>query len=320
MSRLIHVLSACFVAVAMVACAAAPAAQAPPAAPATEVPTAAPAGIQITDALGRQVSLPATAQRIVSLAPSATEILFAVGAGPQVVGDTSYCNYPPEADALPEIGGFSAKTISIESIVALSPDLVIGGSTAQASVADALEAVGIPTLIFDPTTFEDVYSNIQQVGYVTGHAQDAAAVVSSMQDRIAAVQAKVAGIPTDQRPSVFYEVFDEPLMSAGPGTFIGQMIGMAGATSIFADATEAYPQVSAEAVVDRDPAVIVGPSSHGDKLTPDQVSARPGWANISAVRAGRIYLIDGDMASRPGPRLADVLDALVAALYPEQFK
>ncbi|MBX0328241.1 cobalamin-binding protein [Oscillochloris sp. ZM17-4] len=324
MSRMTRAISACLVALALAACAAAPAAQPPAAAP-TSAPTAepaaaAPASIQITDALGRQVSLPAAAQRIVSLAPSVTETLFAVGAGPQVVGDTSYCDYPPDADALPEIGGFSAKTISVESIVALSPDLVIGGSAAQAPVAEALAAVGIPTLIFEPKTFEDVYSNIQQIGYVTGHVADAEAVVTTMRERVAKVEATVAGIPAEQRPTVFYEVFDEPLMSAGPGTFIGQMIGLTGAASIFADATEDYPQVSAEAVIDRDPAVILGPSSHGDKLTAEQVAARPGWENIGAVRAGRIYLIDGNMVSRAGPRLADALEAMAAALYPEQPK
>jgi iron complex transport system substrate-binding protein len=331
MKRLIQIIAPGLIALALTACAAAPAAQAPTAAPAaaTPAPTGAPATatpapaattIQIIDSLGRQVSLPGSAKRVVSLAPSVTEILFTVGAGPQVVGDTKYCNYPPEADKLPEIGGFAAKTISVEAIVALNPDLVIGGSTSQASVAEALVALGIPTLIFDPATFDNVYTNITQIGEVTGHTQEAAGVVGKMRERIAAVQAKVANIPADQRPAIFYEVFDEPLMSAGPHTFIGQMITLVGATNIFGDSSEDYPQVSAEAILQRDPAVIVGPSSHGDKLTTALVAARPGWEKIRAVRDGRVYLLDGDMVSRPGPRLADSLDALAAALYPEQFK
>ncbi|MEI7772640.1 MAG: cobalamin-binding protein [Chloroflexales bacterium] len=311
MNRSIRTAAALLIALTLTACAAAPAAPPPTAVPPTAAPT-------ITDALGRQVAVPATAKRVISLAPSVTETLFAIGAGPQVVGDTKYCNYPPEADALPEIGGFSAKTISIESIVALKPDLVIGGSVAQASVAEALEKAGIPTLIFEPKTFEEVYSHIEQLGYLTGRTDAAAAVVKQMRDRVAAVQQRVAGIPAGQRPSVFYEVFDEPLMTAGPGTFIGQMLGLAGATSIFADATEDYPQVSAEAIVSRDPAVIVGPSTHGDKLTPALVAARPGWDKIRAVRDGKVYLLDGDMVSRPGPRLANALEALANALYPGQ--
>lgn len=313
-------------ALALAACSSAPAAVAPTAeatsaatAEATSVPTAEAAPIQITDALGREITLAAPGQRIVSLAPSITEILFAVGAGPQVVGDTQYCNYPPEADALPEIGGFSAKTISIESIVALNPDLVIAGSTAQASVAEALAPMGIPTIIFEPKSFEDVYVNISQVGLATGHSAEAEALVAQMQARVAAVEATVATIPAEQRPSLFYEVFDEPLLSAGPNTFIGQMITLVGATNIFADTTEEYPVVSAEAIVDRNPDAIVGPNSHGDKLTPEQLALRPGWERINAVQNKRIYLLDGDMASRAGPRLVDVLESLAAMLYPEQF-
>jgi iron complex transport system substrate-binding protein len=315
MNRSIQITAALLIALALSACAAAPAAQAPTSPPPTAAPTATP---MITDALGRQVAIPAPVKRIVSIAPSITEALFAIGAGPQVVGDTKYCNYPPEADALPKIGGFTPDTISVESIVALSPDLVIGGSKVQAPVAEALAKLKIPALIFDPKTFEEVYSNIEQLGALTGRADAAGAVVANMRARVAAVQQRVAKIPTDKRPTIFYEVFDAPLMTAGPSTFIGQMIGLAGATSIFADTSEEYPQVSAEAIVTRDPAVIVGPSSHGDKLTPAQVAARPGWEKIRAVRDGRIYLLNEDIVSRPGPRLADALEALADALYAGQ--
>ncbi len=309
---------------ALVACSPAPVAPAPtatlePTTPVAEAPTSEPAGIQITDARGQEITLAAPGQRIVSLAPSITEILFAVGAGSQVVANTQYCNYPPEADALPEIGGFSAKTISIESIVALDPDLVIGGSTAQTTVAEALAPMGIPTLIFEPKSFEDVYANIAMVGLATGHSAEAEALVAEMQARVAAVEAVVAEIPAEQRPSIFYEVFDEPLLSAGPNTFIGQMMTLVGATNIFADTNEEYPVVSAEAIVDRNPDVIVGPDSHGDKLTPEQLALRPGWERINAVQNERIYLLDGDMASRAGPRLVDVLESLAKILYPENF-
>ncbi|NTW02193.1 MAG: cobalamin-binding protein [Oscillochloris sp.] len=333
MSRFIYRFSLCLLALVLGACAAGPASQAPTNPALTEVSTVAEsdevpiapmatsiASIEMTDALGRQVAIPANIERVVSLAPSITEILYAVGAGSQVVADTSYCNYPAEADALPEIGGFSSQTISIESIVALNPDLVIGGSAEQIQVAESLAAVGIPTLIFDPKTFDDVYRNIGQIGVVTRHAGTASTVVAAMRQRIAAVQQKAAAISADQRPSVFYEVFDEPLLTAGPGTFIGQMLDLVGATNIFADATDDYPQVSTEAIVDRDPTVIVGPSSHGDKLTAELVAARPGWEKIRAVQDGRIYLLDGDMVSRPGPRLVDSLEDLAAALYPEQFR
>lgn len=314
------------------ACGAAPTAQSPLA---TSLPTSAPApqptaltaptapesvAPTFTDALGNSVTLKAAPQRIVSIAPSATEILFAVGAGGQVVGDTQFCNYPPEADKLPKIGGFSAETISIEKIVDLAPDLVIAGSASQRAVAEALAQAKIPTLLLDPRTFEEVYANIAQVGAVSGHGAQATQVVEQMRQRVDAVKATIATVPADKRPTLFWEVYDEPLMSAGPHTFIGQMIELAGAKSIFADATEDYPQVSAEVIVARNPQVILGPDAHGGKLTAEQLAARPGWAQIDAVQNKRVYVLDGDTTSRPGPRLVEALEDLARTLYPALYR
>jgi iron complex transport system substrate-binding protein len=290
---------------------------APPAA--TTAVASSSGTLTVVDSLGRRVSFREAPRRIVSLAPSVTELLFAIGAGPQVVGDTKYCNYPSAAVALPKIGGYTAKTISVEAVVNLTPDLVIAGTASQKPVVEALEKLGIPVLVSAPDSFEAVYASIEQIGEVTNHAQDAAALVAQMRGRVAVVTAKVATVPADRRPSVFWEVFDEPLTTAGPHAFIGQMIQLAGATNIFSDAREDYPQVNAEAVVERNPDVILGPTTQSAKLTPDLVAQRPGWATIKAVRDGRVYLLDGDMSSRPGPRLVDALEALAKALYPELF-
>jgi iron complex transport system substrate-binding protein len=276
--------------------------------------------LTFTDSLSRSVSLSTPPRRIVSLAPSVTEILFAVGAGPQVVGDTKYCNYPPEADSLPEIGGFSAKTISIEAIVDLTPDLVIAGTASQRSVVEALEKLSIPVIVSAPKSIDAVYRSIEQIGAISGHAQDAASVVAKMRARMGAVTARIMTVPTDQRPTIFWEVFDEPLTTAGPHTLIGQLIERAGATNVFADTSEDYPQVGTEVVVDRDPTVILGATTQRAKLTPEQIAQRSGWANIAAVRNRRVYLLDGDIMSRHGPRLADALEALAKVLYPEQFQ
>jgi iron complex transport system substrate-binding protein len=294
----------------------------PTALPAATESTAVPAASAertVSDTLGREVTLNGVPTRIVSLAPSVTEILFAIGAGPQVVGVTTFCNFPPEADALPEVGGFSVSTISIESIVDLQPELVIAGAASQLAVAEALEPLGIPTMIMTPDDLEGVFANIEQLGTITGNEDQAAATLAEMRARIDAVAATVADIPAEERPSVFWEVFDEPLMTAGPNTFIGQLLDIAGTENIFADASEDYPQISAEAIVERNPAVIMGSDTHAEKLTPELVAARPGWIEIAAVRDGRIYLINGDISSRPGPRLADALEAIVRALYPEYF-
>jgi iron complex transport system substrate-binding protein len=281
--------------------------------------TATVGTLAIVDSLGRSVSFAETPRRIVSLAPSITEILFAVGAGAQVVGDTKYCNYPPEANALPKIGGYTAKTINVEAVVDLTPDLVIAGTASQKPVVEALEELGIRVLVSAPDSFETVYTSIEQIGLVTNHASAAAALVAQMRTRVDAVAARVAAVPAEQRLSVFWEVFDEPLTTAGPHTFVGQIIELAGATNIFADTDQNYPQVSAEEVVERNPAAIVGPTTQSAKLTSALLAQRPGWANIKALHDGRVYLVDSDTSSRPGPRLVDALESLARALYPELF-
>lgn len=344
--RIRHLTLLAALAIALAACGTAPAAQSPTAAPPTAAPPTAPAPtipaptaapptaaptvvptsaattgpISVTDDLGRTVTLEAVPQRIVSLAPSVTEILFAVGAGPQVVGTTSFCDFPPEAADLPEIGGFSASSISVEAIVGLEPELVIAGSARQQPIAEQLAQLGIPVVVLAPDSFDAVYSSILQVGTLSGTSDQAAQVVAAMQARVTAVTDVVATIPADSRPSVYWEVTDEPLMAAGPNNFIDQMIGLVGATNIFADASEAYPQINAETVFERDPQVILGPDSHGAALTLEAITARPGWADVQAVRDGRVYILDGNIVSRPGPRLADALELLAATLYPDSFQ
>jgi iron complex transport system substrate-binding protein len=274
----------------------------------------------ITDGASREVTIDAAPTRIVSLSPSNTEILFAVGAGTLVVGDTEYCDYPAEAVGLQKVGGFSADSISIETIVSLKPDLVLADSSGQESVISALEQANIKVIAVNASSFEDVYANIEMVGKITNHEDDAVAVVEGMKSRVSVVAEKIANVLQENHPTVFWEIWDEPLMIAGSGTFIGQMLVMAGGVNIFGDLSEDYPQVSAEEVITRNPAVILGPDSHGDKLIAEQLAARPGWDQIDAVRNNKIFLIDGNTSSRPGPRLVDALDSIAKALYPDLFK
>jgi iron complex transport system substrate-binding protein len=319
--------------IALSACGATPTAQQRPAS--TVAPTLTPTGIptaalaspvatkeeaiSVTDDLGRTITRNAVPQRIVSLAPSVTEILFAVGAGSQVVGVTQFCNYPPEADALPEIGGFSVKSLSVETIIGLEPDLVIAGTASQKAVAEQLEPLDIPVVVLAPDSFDGVYANILQIGTLTGRSAGAEQVVAATRMRVAAITERVASIPAAERPTVYWEAFNDPLTTTGPRTFIGQMIELVGATNIFADASESYPQISAEAIFERDPQVILGPDNQDELLTVEGVGKRPGWADIQAVRDGRVYTLNRDIVSRPGPRLADALAALATVLYPELF-
>jgi iron complex transport system substrate-binding protein len=274
--------------------------------------------LTVTDDLDRQVTVKARPERIVSLLPSNTEILFAVGAGPQVVGVTSYCNYPPEATSRPQIGGITNQAISVETIVSLEPDLVLA-SGSQNELIPILAETGLAVIALEPATFEDIQANIDLVGQVTGHADQANGIVGDMRRRAEAVQAKIATIPENERPTVFYEVWDEPLMTAGPRTYIGQMIELAGGRNIFAGVDQDWPQVSAELIVSRNPAVILGPESHAEALAAEQIIARPSWSSIAAVQNNRIYLLDSDMVSRPGPRLINILEEIARDLYPDLF-
>lgn len=282
---------------------------------------AAPAasGPTLTDDMGREVAIPASVERVVSLAPSVTESLYAIGAGDKVVGRSSFDNYPPEVVDVPEIGGFVAEDFSVEAIVALEPDIVIGGSDLQAPLADALEAASVPFFVFHPATFEDVYHMIETLGTITGHADGAATVVDDMQTRLAAVEAVVSDVPADERPTVFYEVWDEPLITAGPNTFIGQMIVHAGGRDIFSDVPDQYPTISAEVVIERQPQVIFGPQTHAEALTIEAISVRPGWADLPAVANGAIYFLDDDTVSRNGPRIIDAVESMATYLYPDLF-
>ncbi len=285
----------------------------------TQTPARAAFPVTVTDVLGRNVTVPSLPDRIISLAPSNTEVLFAVGAGNLVVGVTSYDNYPPETLTRDKVGGFYANSISVEKIVNLKPALVFSAGKAQVSLIPLLEQAGIRVVALDPSTFEEVYDNIALVGRLTGHSEEADRVVAQMKDRVAAIREKTASVPKEKRATVFYEVWNEPLMTAGPSTFIGQMIDLAGGVNIFSDVTTQYPQVSTEEVIMRNPSVILGPDTHGDKLTPEQVAQRPGWGQIDAVKNGNVHLVNGDIVSRPGPRLADALEAIAKAIYPNLF-
>jgi iron complex transport system substrate-binding protein len=272
----------------------------------------------ISDDLGRQVTLTAKPERIISLLPSNTEILFAVGAGDQVIGVTSYCNYPPEAATRQQIGGITVQSISVETVIALEPDLILA-TQAQTELIDTLAEIGLTVITLHPRTLDDIYANIELVGRVTGHADQATTLAADLRRRAETVQSTSATIPDNERLRVFYEVWHDPLITAGPHTVIGQVIELAGGDNIFADVNEDWPQVSPEVIVTRNPAVILGPDSHGDVLTGEKIAGRPGWANIDAVQNGRVYLFDGDAISRPGPRIIDMLEEIARDLYPDRF-
>lgn len=292
------------------------AACAPQAAPATE-----PAGgdLTFTDSLGRQVRLNGPAQRVVSLAPSNTEILFAIGAGGQVVGRDQASDFPEEAKAVTDIGS-TFDDLNAELIVSLNPDLVLAAEINNPEQVKQLEDLGLTVYYLkNPLTLEGMYENLEIVAQLTGHSEEAAALVESLKERVAAVDEKIA--PISSRFSVFYELdATDPAKpyTAGKGTFITQLIERAGGYNIAAD-LDSYPQLSLEQVVEADPAfIILGDARYG--ITAESIAERPGWGNLSAVKNGNVLPFNDDLVSRPGPRLVDALEELAKLLRPGLFE
>jgi iron complex transport system substrate-binding protein len=282
-------------------------------------PTSAPATLTFTDGLGRDIKLDGPAQRIISMAPSNTEILFAIGAGDQVIGRDQLSDYPEEAKNADDIGS-TFEALNTELIVSLEPDLVLAAEINTAEQVNQLEDLGLTVYYLkNPLTLEEMYGNIETVAQLTGHEAEAAALVESLKARVAAVDEKIA--PISFRPSVFYELdATDPAkpFTAGKGTFITQLIERAGGYNIASD-LEDYPQMSLEQVVAADPAfIILGDARYG--ISPESVAQRPGWENLTAVKNGNVLPFNDDLVSRPGPRLVDALEELAKLLRPELFE
>ena len=291
------------------------------AAPAPPQPTVTPIPelLVLIDSLGREVELPKEVNRIVSLSPSNTEILFALGLDDQVVGVTKSCDYPEEAKEKVQIGGFSAKTMSVEKIVSLKADLVLSAGETHEPVIDELSKLGVTVFAVAPENAIEVPAAIETVGRITNKEKAAKDLVAGMRKRIEAVQSRVKDIPVEERPKVFWEVWDEPLMTAGPNTLVGSIIAVAGGVNIFADLTERYPQISAEAVVKRHPDVILAPETHGAGVTWEKLKERPGWDTLDAVNEGRVFTIEDGLVSRSSPRVVEGIEAVARVLHPALF-
>lgn len=285
----------------------------------TPAPTATPAPastfpITVEDAVGNTVTIDAEPERIISLAPGHTETLYALGLGDRVVGVTEYCNYPPEATEKPMVGGFS--NIDLEQVVGLEPDLVLATSMHVAETVPALQEHGVTVFVADPQTVLEVLETTRTIGQITGQDEAAKVLIARMQERIDAVQETIGDAP---RPKVFWELGPE-LYTAGPGSFLNDLILVAGGENVAADADSPWPQLSMEAIVLKDPDVVVL-ADHNYGETAEMVKERPGWEDIAAVREGRIIEItNDDIVSRPGPRIVEGLEFLAQAFHPDLFE
>jgi iron complex transport system substrate-binding protein len=327
----------------LAACAPSPAPTAPPTAKATEVPatvaatqvptiaptevptqpppteTPAPVSISVVDGRGKTITLAQPAQRILSLAASNTELLFAVGAGAQMVGREDTSDFPAEAQDVASIGSTYGQ-LNTEAIVALKPDLILVADINSAEHIKALEDLKLTVfLLSNPTDFDGLYKNVETVGTLTGHATEAETLNASLKARVDAVLAKTQ---TATPVKVFYELDGtDPLKpwTANNDTFVGVLMQLAGGDNAGGALTEPYAQISSEELVKQNPAIILlGDAAYG--TTPEMVAQRTGWQKLTAVKNNQIFAFDDNLVSRPGPRLVDGLEQLAKLLHPELFK
>jgi len=299
----------------------------PPAATLAATNTAVPAtttttgAITLTDSLSRTVTLAGPAKHVVSLAPSNTEILYALGAGAAVAGRDDYSDFPPEATQVPSIGN-EYPHVNAEAIVALHPDLVLAAGVTSSDDVAALAKLGLTVYATGiDGSLNDIYHDIENLGALVGKTDAAKTLVASMRARVDAVKTKAATVST--HPIVFYELdATDPAKpwTAGPGSFVDQLLTLAGGTNAGNIAKDQYAQLSLEQLVSQNPDIIVLGSANFGGQTPELVAARPGWQDIKAVKNHAVYTFDDNLVSRPGPRVVDGLEKLAALLHPETFK
>lgn len=282
------------------------------------------AAITLTDALGRSVTLPSPAQKIVSLAPSTTEILYAIGAGPQVVGRDHLTDYPEEAKKVADVGGTDMSKLNTEAILAVHPDLVLVANVTPKEQVKAMEDLGLTVFMLpNPTDLNGMYESLRTTAKLTGHEAEADALIASLQVRVKAVEDKLKLAGAADKPLVFYEIDSTDVKApwtSGPGSFIETMIVLAGGRNAGSNLKDQWAQISLEELVKQDPDVIVLGDAVWGGITSEMVAQRAGWTGMKAVKNNAIFPFDDNLLSRPGPRLVDGLEALAKLLYPDLFK
>jgi len=270
---------------------------------------------EVIDETGRSIRIPQSIHRVVSLAPSITETLYALGLQDELVGDTDYCDYPPDAQHKPKVGG--AINPSIEAIAALHPDLVlVTKALNRLDTVRALADLNIPSYATDPHTVAEILSSTQHLAELLGVPESGAAIVKDLQARLAGTQQRLASFPQRR---VLFVVWPQPLISIGKKTFIADALFYAGATSII-DSSQDWPQVSLEEVVRQQPEFLVFAESHASEAPPgiDSLANLPGWRVLDAVK-NRHYALVSDAVNRPALRIVSAIESLAKQLHPEAY-
>jgi iron complex transport system substrate-binding protein len=270
---------------------------------------AACASRTLRDELGRDVTLPDHPHRIVCLAPSITDMVFAIGRGDDIVGITDYTKYPPEAQKKPSVGGVIDP--SLEKLVSLHPDLVLAiGDLNPADLVRAIENLGLPIFVVRPDGLHDIYRSLANVGKAIDAEQQASALIARLQAREAAVRRQVAG---KNRPTIFFLLWADPIMTAGQGAFITELIETAGGKSVTADLSTKWPRLSLEAVLARQPEYLL--LVEGSNVTLESLRRRGNWTRLDAVRNAKVFYAD-DRIELPSPGAFDALENLAAQFHP----
>lgn len=273
--------------------------------------------IEIEDQMGRKNIIKKIPERIISLSPSNTEILYVLGLEDKLVGVTDYCDYPETAKSKEKVGGYDKP--NIEKIISLEPDLVLATSAHQKPV-EQMEKFDIPSIVIEPDNIDEMLESVMLIGKATGSAEYSKKIVLKLKQRLKRVDEKVANISDEERPKVYYELWHTPIMTVGPGTFVNDIINRAGGENIASDANKDYPQYSQEEILAKDPDIIIF-SYHGkSQQSKDDILERPGWENINAIKNNNVYCVDEDILLRPTPRLIDGLERIAEVIHPEIFK
>ncbi|MDR3685920.1 MAG: ABC transporter substrate-binding protein [Coriobacteriia bacterium] len=275
--------------------------------PAATSANAAGFPVTITDDASRSITVKAEPKRIVSLAPANTEILFALGLGSEVVGVTSYDDYPSQVASITKVGDFAGP--NIEAVAAAKPDLILATSGVQADVVKKLEALGATVVVLDPQSLPGVYADIERVGKVTGSSDKASTLLDGMKADIQSIEAAVAASPT---VSTFIEIGQNPLFTAGQGTLMDELITLAGGTNVVTQ--PGYVSFSSEQLIKANPSVYL--ATKGSSSDPSSIERRPGYSAISAIKNNRVVILDDSIVSRGGPRIVEGLKAIALALHP----
>ncbi len=285
--------------------------------PPAEEPTQFP--LTITDDLGRKIQIDRPPQRIVSLAPSNTEIIYALGLQDKLVGTTDYCDYPEAAKSKPRVASYT--TPNLEKVVSVQPDLILAEAIHEKTALPALEKLGLKVIVMSATSLDSVLNDIKLVGQITARNQAATKLVDDLTKRIEAVEVKTSALPPEQRLKVLYVVWHDPIWTMGRETFISDLIWRAGGTNIFAADFEKSRVVSLEAIIQKNPQVILvsGMGTTGD-LIYTNVKKETRLSEVDAMRNNRVYKIsDANLIERPGPRIVDGLEEVAKLLHPEIF-